>query len=175
MRIESCFLLGVFSSKYSFKGELLLKLKIGDPEYCLGILDVCFVSVDDNLVPHFVTSKSLHKSFIRIQLEGIDDECSAENLLGKEVYMPSEKLFQIKGNDSSYYHKKYVDYKVFEGEEYLGRIKEILDLKQPLICLQTKSEKEILIPFVKNFIKKTDERNNIIYVILPKGLLEMNP
>lgn len=83
MRKEDCFYLGSIVGKYSFKGELLLKLDSNDPAIYTA-LKTLFISLDAGLVPFFIESFKLHKShLLRLQLEGITSEQEANQLLKK--------------------------------------------------------------------------------------------
>ena len=71
MRVEDCFFVGTVVSKYSFKGEILLKLDTDEPEQYLTI-ETLFLAQDNSLVPYFVLKCSMHKQgLLRLKLEDI--------------------------------------------------------------------------------------------------------
>ena len=57
----------------------------------------------------------------------------------------------------------------------IGVLHEIQENKfQQLMKIKTSQNKEILIPFVEEFILEINSKNKIIELDLPAGLLEMN-
>ena len=58
---EDCFFLGTVVGKYSFKGEILIKLDTDSPKSYLD-LKVIFVDTAKGLVPFFIDRIQLHKT-----------------------------------------------------------------------------------------------------------------
>ena len=84
MNKKACFYLGSVVGKYSFKGEVLVKLDSDSPEDYLTLESV-FVDSNTGLVPFFIRKCQLHKSsLLRIDFEGVTDEVTANNLIKKK-------------------------------------------------------------------------------------------
>ena len=98
MQKKDCFYLGKIVRKYSFKGELLIKLDTDQPGIYKN-LDAVFIFVGNSLIPFFIERSQLHKSdLLRVKFEEISTEEDANALLKSDVYLPLELLPILEGN-----------------------------------------------------------------------------
>ena len=104
MKKEDCFYLGKIVKKYSFKGELILKLDTDQPEIYEN-LNAIFLDMGKTLVPYFIESSLFQKgNHMRIQFEDVYSEEDAEFLLKRDAYLPLSLLPKLKGNQF-YFHE----------------------------------------------------------------------
>ncbi|MAN29002.1 MULTISPECIES: ribosome maturation factor RimM [Mesonia] len=172
MRKEDCFYLGKIVSKFSFKGEVLVKLDTDDPESFLEMESV-FIDMNKNLIPFFIEKSSLQKSnLLRIKFEEITAEEDADRILKKELYLPLSFLPELE-NDQFYFHEV-IGFKVTDknfGE--VGILKSIND-STPQALFEIEHEgNEILVPVNDDFIDKLDRPNKTLHLNVPEGLIEM--
>lgn len=172
MQKKDCFYLGKIVKKYSFKGELLVKLDTDEPELYDGLESV-FVDLRNNLVPFFIESSQLHKSeLLRVKFEDVDTEQDADSLLKCDLYLPLEFLPKLE--DGKFYFHEIIGFKV-EDVNFgaVGIVKSINDTtSQPLFEID-RDGIEILIPMNDAFIKKVDKKKKIITVDTPEGLIDL--
>ena len=173
MEKKDCFYLGKIVRKYSFKGEVIIKLDTDQPELYEDI-EAVFVDLGKNFLPFFIENKLLQKgNQLRVQFEDIHSEKDADSLMKKDVYLPLNLLPKLTGN-KFYYHEVigFVLEDINFGE--VGIITTINDsTAQPLFVIK-RGGKEILIPMIDDFIQKVDRINKKIIVATPEGLIEMN-
>jgi 16S rRNA processing protein RimM len=172
MQKENCFYLGKVVKKYSFKGELLVKLDSDDPEIFTKMESV-FVEQHKNLVPFFIERSSLHKSqLLRIKFEDVSSEAEADALMGAALYLPLSFLPELSGN-KFYYHEIIG----FSAEDTsfgkIGTVTGVNDTTSQALFEINRDGKQILVPVIDKFIKKLDRTSKNILLDVPEGLIDL--
>ncbi|HMB62844.1 MAG TPA: ribosome maturation factor RimM [Eudoraea sp.] len=172
MQKEECFYLGRIVSKYSFRGEVLVKLDTDDPEIYDNMESV-LVSLGNNLVPFFIGKCRLHKSnLLRIQFEEINDEKGADRILGSELYLPLEHLPELSG--SQFYYHEVIGFALQDRYHgHIGIITAVNDSASQALFEAEKDGKHLLIPINDDIITKVDREEKVIYVTTPEGLVDL--
>ena len=172
MQKEDCFYLGKVVSKYSFKGEVLVKIDTDEPEIYENMESV-FVSIGNNLIPFFIDRCRLHKStLLRIDFEEVKDEPAADRIIGSELYLPLTMLPPLSGN-KFYFHEVIGFTLMDELHGDIGTIQSINDSASQILFEAKKGDKELLIPMTDDIITKVDRSAKTIYVTTPEGLVNL--
>ncbi|WP_299249798.1 ribosome maturation factor RimM [uncultured Lacinutrix sp.] len=172
MTKEECFFLGKIVKKYSFKGELLIKLDTDEPNL-YDDLDAIFIDLRGNLIPFFIERSQLHKSeLLRVKFEDVDVEADADALMKCECYLPLTFLPELE--EGKFYFHEIIGYKV-EDKNFgdVGIIKGVNDSTSQSLFEIDRDGIEILIPMNDEFISKVDKVNKIIFVDTPEGLIDL--
>ncbi|MDW5287302.1 ribosome maturation factor RimM [Formosa sp. PL04] len=172
MKKEECFFLGKIVKKYSFKGELLIKLDTDEPEL-FEDMDSVFIDLRNNLVPFFIESSQLHKSeLLRIKFEDVDTEADADALMKSDLYLPLDFLPELEGN--KFYFHEIIGFTVEDlNFGKVGIVKAINDSTSQALFEIDRDGIEILIPMNDEFISKVDKPNKTIFVETPEGLIDL--
>ncbi len=172
MQKENCFYLGKVVKKYSFKGELLIKLDTDDPEIYEGMESV-FVEINKKLIPFFIEKSVLHKStLLRVKFEDVSSDEDADTLLGAHLYLPLELLPKLTGNQ--FYYHEIIGFTVIDsrfGE--VGTISGVNDSTAQALFEIDNNGTQVLIPILDDFIKEVDRKNKTILLDTPEGLIEL--
>ncbi|GJQ06479.1 ribosome maturation factor RimM [Capnocytophaga cynodegmi] len=172
MTLKDCFYVGTIVSKFSFKGEVLVKLDSDDPELYENLESV-FIALGNNLVPFFVEKCSLHKSdLLRIKFEDVENELDADALLKHKLYLPLSFLPKLSGN--KFYYHEVIGFTMEDIEYgYVGTITGVNDSTSQALFEVKNNDKEILIPMNDEFLEKVDRENKKIIVKTPEGLIDL--
>jgi 16S rRNA processing protein RimM len=172
MRKEDFFYLGKIVTKYSFKGEVVIKLDTDEPELYKEMESV-YVEFGANLVPFFIEKSSLHKgNQLRVQFEDVYSDEAADSILKCGIYLPMDLLPKLEGN--KFYFHEVIGFTVVDVN--FGKVGTIVHINdkaaQPLFEIDSDGT-EIFIPMIDDFIKKVDKENNTIQVETPEGLIAL--
>ena len=172
MKKEDCFYLGKIVKKYSFKGEVLLKLDTDQPEL-YEQLDALFLDLNNSLIPYFIEKAQLHKSdLLRIKFEDVSTEGAAEELLKKEVYLPIDLLPKLEGN--RFYYHEVIGFEVIdENFGSVGLISNINDTTAQALFEIDREGTELLIPLNDDIIRSVDRNKKTVTVHTPPGLIDL--
>lgn len=172
MRKEDCFYLGNIVSKYSFKGEVLVKLDTDDPEIYENMESV-FVSLGNNLVPFFIKRCRLHKSnLLRIDFEEVKSESDADRIMKSGLYLPLTMLPKLTGN--KFYYHEIIGFAIIDSVHGdIGIIQSVNDTTAQALFEVEKDGAQLLIPISDDIITKVDRENKRILVTTPEGLVDL--
>ena len=171
MKKQDCFCLGKIIKKYSFKGEVLIKIDGNLSENYFDLKNV-LIENEKYLIPFFIKKIKLHKPDIfRVKFEDIDSEELANKILNKDIYLPLSLLPPLSGK--KFYFHEVVGFKALNDNKIIGIIKNIND-KSPQATFEIKdNDKIILIPIHDDFIIKINRKEKNIELNLPDGLLDL--
>jgi len=172
MRVEDCFFVGTVVSKYSFKGELLLKLDTDEPDRYQST-ETLFLAQDNTLVPYFVVKSSMHKpGLLRLKLEDVSSEEDANLLLKAKAYLPLSELPPLTGN--KFYYHEVIGFMVEDNNlGTLGRVTNVNEQTAQATLEIDVSGKTALIPIVDDIILRVDRKNQMLFLSTPPGLVDL--
>jgi 16S rRNA processing protein RimM len=167
-------------------GELLADILTDFPERFAERRNLTLLPTSDTKVPiRQVTLEShwLHKGRVVLKFAGVDTISDAELLRGREVAVPRDQRAAL--DDDSVYISDLIGCQVFDvNDQEMKAIGEIADVDReitstPLLVLRpagssAKASEELLIPFVKAYLRRVDVENKRIEMSLPEGLLTIN-
>ena len=172
MTYEFNILLGRISRINGYDGSVNVKL---EKDFIENIpeMESVFLEIHGKPVPFFISSSEYGGSdILKIRFDGYDSYEKIIEFNGCKIYLTvnDADLSPEKGTGDINGFKVYI-----EEKELLGTVTEVIrNPGQDLIKIVSPVNKEILVPFHKDFILKTDFKNRIIKLILPEGLTELN-
>ena len=168
MNKQDCFYLGKIVSKFSFKGEVLIKLDSDEIDF--KKLKTIFLEIDGAIIPHSIDNIKLHKSsLLRIRFENINNEEKANKIIKIKTYLPIKDLPKLNGN--KFYYHEITNFMVLDltlGE--IGKVLKVNDQTSQPIIIVINNNSEIMIPLVDDFLIDINRDKKTLTFNLPEGL-----
>jgi 16S rRNA processing protein RimM len=160
--------LGKIVKTFGYKGQVLVNFT-NKITHEIKNSEFVFVEIQHEQIPFFIVEFHEHsaKSSV-LQLEDVNDSDEASQLTGCNIYFEISETELTENPSKSVIGFEVID-EVFGP---IGTIKDILELPQQQILQIFFKEKEILLPYIKEFVIKTDFKNRILKIHAPEGLIE---
>lgn len=162
---------GEIAGTHGVKGGLKVFPLTDDPNR-FKKLEKVYLDIENNKVEHNVVSCSVGNKFVLLQLENINDMETAQKL--RHILVNIHKDDAIKLPKDSYFIFDLIGIDVYTLEDkYLGKITDILNSAANDVYIVEKEGKSLLLPAIKDVVKKVDVENKRMSVKLLKGLDEL--
>ena len=129
-----------------------------------------YVEENDGIVKYKVESVKFLSSTVSVKLKGVDSEEAANKLRG--FYIKVDRKSAVKLPKDTYFICDLIDLEVYDEKGLLiGTVKDVLQTGSNDVYVIESSGKDILIPALKDIVKKIDLENKKILVEMPEGLI----
>ena len=156
-------------------GELAAQILTDFPERLSKRRQVWLWNGKDAPRPMGVERAWPHKKFLVFQFAGCDSMAAAQELVGLEVQIPGAEAAPL--GPATFYRHELAGCRVVEqasGAE-LGRVAELqASGGATVLVVKTADGKELLIPFAEEICRRIAPAEQLIEVVLPPGLRELN-
>ncbi|MDE0471828.1 MAG: ribosome maturation factor RimM [Ekhidna sp.] len=170
MRQDDCYRLGKVIKPHGIKGKIKILLEVDRPDEYQNLASV-FLQQKEKLVPFFVESIQINSNIALTKLEDIDSIETAIELVKSEIYLPLSLLPKLL--ESEYYFHDLVDCEVFENNQKIGTVKEVINLNGNDLLSMDHNGKEVLIPINDEILPRVSIKEKRLEVMLPEGLLTL--
>lgn len=165
--------IGKITKPHGLKGEVRV---LGDTDFAeerfAAGQTVYLDRKDGEETPLVISSHRKHKQFDLLQFEGYEDINKVDDWRGDGLKIPEEDLVEL--DEGEYYHRDIIGCRVFteEGAE-LGEVTEIMATgANDVWAVSGQGQKEVLIPYIADVVKKVDIHEKKITIHVMEGLLE---
>ena len=119
-----------------------------------------------------VQSYRNHKNFLLVKFEGIDSVEEAEKLKNLQIKIDSDEVGELEENE--FYFHQIIGCEVFdENDKNLGVIIDILTPgANDVWVIKGENDKEILIPYIEDVVKKIDITSKKVNIEVMEGLID---
>ena len=163
--------IGKLVAVFGLQGELVLLHRLGRKTSLKGLKTIFLEEKKDVMLPWFIESTRIKsEEEIFLKLEGLDTKETARKVVQKEVWLTEEDFEQFAGKSAPI---SLVGFQLWQGEENLGEILEVIEQPHQVLCKIDLNGKEALIPVHAATLEKVDKKKRQVFVVLPDGLLDV--
>ena len=168
--MEEYFEIGQIVNTSGLKGEIKVK-PFTDDITRFELLDTIYISIKKELKEFVIQKVRYSKNMVFLKIEGIDTVEEAEKY--RNLYLKIHRSNAADLEENSYYIADIIGCKVFtEQNEELGRIEDIFPTgSNDVYVVKSEDGKQILLPAIKDVIKKVDVKTKTIIIHLLEGLV----
>lgn len=165
------YLVGKVLKPQGIKGEVKVEIITSFPEH-FSELEHLYIQIEENWQTYSIDSLRLTDKFVFIKFKDIYSIEDTEILRTKELYIPKEELKKL-ADDEYFIHdlsgiRVYNEQGSFRGE--ICRVETYTS--NDVYILKMTSGKEILIPAIKDVVKKIDISGNKMIIHEMEGLFD---
>jgi len=170
IRPEEVIKVGRLQKPYGIRGEI--SILFDKPVYADIDTEFYFLDIDHILVPFHVEEITyISDTVARVKFEDLDDESRASRYANLQVFL-LRKQVEEGLEDGSADWDFFIGYRIVDQHEQDLGIIESVDFATINVLFIVKGEEgEHLIPASEDFIVRIDERQRIIHMDLPEGLI----
>jgi len=161
-------LVGEVVRPHGVQGELTIYPITCDPERFMRLKEVILAHNGEQR-RYQVNSARVGPEFVYLCLAEVSDRDLAESFRGWQVRVDRAEVPPLK---EGWYYFELEGMQVFEGDQLLGTLVEVLETGANDVYLVRGPRGEICVPALKSVVQSVDVPNKRMQVSLPPGLLE---
>lgn len=163
--------IGVIVNIHGLQGDCKVKSFTDFPDERFKVHHKIIALINKSEIELEINRKKEHKDCFLIQFKGYEDINLAEKLKGSELFIDSSQIHALKKGE--YYFFELVGLNVYdEQNNFIGIVSKIEEMSvQRIVRISREKDKDVLVPYVDQFIKKIDLDTQTMVIHVLEGLL----
>jgi 16S rRNA processing protein RimM len=160
---------GRLGRPHGIRGEVTVEVRTDEPELRFAPGSSVFLSSGKSIK---IETIRWHQNVLLVKFDGIADRNESETLRGNLVEVEIDEL-DLPEDEDEFYDRQLIGLKVFENAIQVGILEDVLHLPgHDLLSIKLTDGKEMLLPFVEQFVPVIDLEKGIVSITPPQGLME---
>ncbi|KRL68405.1 ribosome maturation factor RimM [Companilactobacillus versmoldensis] len=169
---DKLFRVGKIVNTHGIKGEVRVIAITDFPQERFSAGSKLFLKTNNGTKEFTIESSRKHKSFTLLKFKGYDNINDVEQYKNAELFTTDEVKPELA--DGEFMYNQIIGLKVVDqqlGE--IGTVTEIMELgANDVWVVKSPKYDEVLVPYIKDVVKKVDLDKKTIQVDLPDGLID---
>lgn len=160
---------GRLGRPHGIRGEVTVEVRTDEPELRFAPGSSVFLSSGKSIL---IETIRWHQNVLLVKFEKINDRNDSETLRGNLVEVEVDDL-DLPEDDDEFYDRQLLGLNVIEDGQQIGKVEDVLHLPgHDLLSIRLADGKEMLLPFVEQFVPDIDLENSSLTITPPQGLME---
>lgn len=166
--MEDLLQVGVITTTHGIRGEVKVYPTTDEPRR-FEVLDSVLLDTGKELCQLDIERVRYFKNLVILKFKDVDNINDIEPYKGKSLYVPREMALPL--GEDEYYIGDLIGMEVFlEDGSSFGTLKDVIETGANDVYVIRTTEREVLVPAIKDCIKEVDVENNKMVIHLLKGL-----
>lgn len=162
--------IGILANTHGLRGEVKIKSLSDFTELRFVKGAQIYLQHQGELLPLTITQIREARGLLVVKFQGYDDINQVEPWKGDDIVLYEEDLHELEEDEAYFY--ELIDCDVVDmNNQYLGKVVEVIETGANAILRVRNDDKDVLIPYVKAFVKKFDRSLKQIQVEMLDGML----
>jgi len=163
------FAVGRIVKPFGIRGEVIVRPITNSPERFNKLKRVFIGRDEQNAVSMTMTAANVREQGVRVSLDEVKGRNEAEGLVGSLIFVSDQERGVLP--PETYLVDDVVGMIVVDqSERVVGKVKEVLHMPANDVYVVERNGREMMIPAVKEFIKKYDLNQKKLHVHLIEGM-----
>ncbi len=169
--MSNYFSIGKIAATHGLTGEVVVKHALGKKTDFKGLQTIFIEEKKGVFLPYFVESATAkNDAEVFIKLEGFNTKEGAKRLTQKEVWLLKNDFDRYAAKSSPI---SLLGFMMINEGKQIGEVIEVIEQPMQVFCKIIYKGNEALIPIHQESLQKIDQKQKLVYVKLPDGLLDI--
>lgn len=160
---------GTIVNTHGLRGDVKVKTCSDFPDLRFAKGAILYMQINNDIKELHVHSAREQKDMLLIRFENIEDINMVEPWKGNTLFIYENQLQELEEDEAYFYEM--MDSDVYDMDDvYLGKVTEVIETGANVVLRVRHEEQQILIPFVKTFVKSFDKKEKLMHVEVMEGL-----
>ena len=160
---------GKILAPHAIKGEVKVSITTSKPDERFKKGSKLFVQFGKDFKEIIIDTYRVHKGMALISFNKITNINDVLDYVGKTIYVKKDEVDNL-GSDE-FYFDDLIGLMAYDKDTLIGEVVDVMDVPQGAILVIKTDKKEVLVPFVSEFIVDVDINNGKILINPIEGLL----
>ncbi|QVK18946.1 ribosome maturation factor RimM [Mycoplasmatota bacterium] len=164
------YVIGTIVSTHALKGEVKIYSTTDFRVERYQVGNTLYIKKDNQMIEVIIKSYRPHKDYELVSFENYNDINTVLPLVKCKIYVGGDNVQSL--DEDEYYYRELFNCSVYHEDQLIGKVVDVVNYgASDILIIQDEKNKEVMIPFVNDFILEVDTEKRKIQIEVIEGLL----